>query len=136
MKSSLFLVPLLSCFVVVQVSAADAFTPKMGDKARTAICDAVRQEIKSSAKFVMSYLRVQGEWAIFDGLPEGSDAGPIAAVLKRSGGKWSVVDFFAHGDIVLGAKFKKMAPGLPGGLATEYDAVTKNGVRKAPQDHR
>lgn len=92
-------------------------TPKPGSEERVALMDALRipveKELKQSVVFKIDHLKVKGSWAFMRGVPqrpndkpvdysktkynvaikEGAFDDGICALLKRTGGKWAVVEF-------------------------------------------
>lgn len=133
-------IPLLlaACTLALDRAGAEpSYTPEPGSETRVAICDALRRsEHLPSVKFAIDYLRVQDAWAIFDGVPlakpghyktahyledeYGSE--PIAASLRRLGGKWIVIICWGHDDVPAGNEFQfGKAHSLPDNLAREYD---------------
>ncbi len=88
------------------VQADKPHTPKPGSKARKAICDAVRvADSHSSHKFVVQFLRIDGDWAGFVGKPEGLDATYTALLHRGQDKKWKAVTFQSHGDVPTSASF-------------------------------
>ena len=96
------------------------YTPAVGSEARVAICDALRQHWKKpKTKFVILYLRVDGDWALFDGAAEDDS---IAATLRKVDGRWTVAHSWAHGDVPSPEEFtmSKQARGVSPRLLQEY----------------
>lgn len=116
-------------FCVAALSAEPPYTPKPGSKTRAEICDAVRRDQRTPEhKYVIEFLRVQDDWAIFDASPTRNTPGtdepiPVAAVLRRRHGKWTVVGSWLHGDVPSGSEFKRLAKDLPDSLVKEYDSA-------------
>ena len=110
---SFFAVLILSCTAFSQSS----YTPEKGSKERTAIVSALRvpveKELRQKIQFSIQTIKVQGNWAFINGEPQSAKGGNpdysitkyadvieegafdnnFQALLKKSGGKWKVVEF-------------------------------------------
>ena len=83
-----------------------AYTPARGDPERRAIMDALRQYLFEYVKirmvFVVQHLKVHGDWAYLETLPQSEDGAshyePVVALMKRQGGRWTVVDLPSTGE--------------------------------------
>ena len=109
-----FIVFLLSVSVFAQ---GRAYTPKPGTAERKAIMDGLRapveKQLKKSVVFKVDHLKVQDGWAFLGGVPQqpggkamdyrntpyqeaiqsGAFDDNIFALLRRQGGKWTVVTY-------------------------------------------
>jgi len=86
---------LILCIAASSAIAQTAYTPKPGSPERQAICDAMRDFVKTNCAqkplpkpivFVIDSIRVQGNYCHFEGFPEfndGSDAiGSVRVIVK------------------------------------------------------
>ena len=109
-------------FSIVLVFAFSAFaqkasSPAKGSKERTAILNALRVPVEKSLKqkvqFDIDTIKVQGNWAFVNGMPQNASGGELnysiteyqeaidegifdnnfQALLKKTGGKWKVVTY-------------------------------------------
>ena len=104
---------ILSCPAFAQT----AQTPEKGSKERTAIVSALRvpveKELRQKIQFSIQTIRMQGNWAFINGEPQSANGGKpdyaitkyadvieegmfdnnFQALLKKTGGKWKVVEF-------------------------------------------
>lgn len=110
---SLFAVLILSCAALAQT----AQTPEKGSAERTAIVNALRvpieKELRQKIQFSIQTIKVKGNWAFINGEPQSASGGApdykitkyadaleegmfdnnFQALLKKTGGKWKVVEF-------------------------------------------
>lgn len=110
---SLFAILILSCAAFAQKVS----TPERGSAERTAILNALRipveKELKQKISFSIQTIRAQGNWAFINGEPQSANGGEpdysktqyadaieegmfdnnFQALLKKTGGKWKVVEF-------------------------------------------
>lgn len=101
-------------------SKTEKYTPEKDSPERTAIMDALRvpvgKELKQEVIFTVDKLNVQGDWAFFTGEPKAKDGGEpnwkitkyqafmdngdfesgLHALLKKTGGKWSVTTYMMN----------------------------------------
>lgn len=137
---------LLAGVALVAVGAAGQ-AAKPDTETQRAICQAVGSHWKQQdTAYVLSALVVEGDWAIFDGIPLAVAHAPdedsrvragrklksgtdyIAAVLNKKKGKWVVVKSWPHGDIPEPSEFKnKKTTGLPDGLITSFFKALQKG---------
>lgn len=113
LSAGLFAILILSCAVFAQ----KAYTPEKSSKERTAIINALRvpveNELRQKIQFSIQTIKVQGNWAFINGEPRSVSGGEpdykitkyadaidegmfdnnFQALLKKTGGKWKVVEF-------------------------------------------
>ncbi len=94
------------------LQAQEAYTPKPGSAERKQISDLVREKgFSSSVEFVIKFLRIEGNWAGFEGLPqerstkESLETTCTALLFKGSDGKWAVRTLNIHGDVLTPKEF-------------------------------
>lgn len=109
----LFTILILSCAAFAQ----KAYTPEKSSKERTSIINALRvpveNELRQKIQFSIQTIKVQGNWAFVNGEPQSASGGEpdyaitkyadaieegmfdnnFQALLKKTGGKWKVVEF-------------------------------------------
>ena len=114
------------------IAMAAPFTPKPGSAERTAICDALRvyvvknhSQSKPAKKIVfkISYLKVDGDFAFFQGAPiyeDGTDAVydclidmDYSFLLQNESGTWRVLADFCSSDVPEDAWWRKVRKTLP-----------------------
>jgi hypothetical protein len=109
-------------FVVGVGWGEEPYTPENGSAARAQISDAVWRIRPEDNNYRVTFLVVQGDWAIFDAGRPGGD-GAIAATLQRVNGKWTVLQSFWHDDVPKGDEFRDHGKlqNLPDGLCQIWD---------------
>ncbi len=133
-RSLTTLLILLGVFLSHSVDA-QVYTPKRGTAERTAILAPVRSlleaKIKKKVIFVVDHMKVEGTWAFFKGTPKTGTGGPInykgtvleseaeeademtVALLRKVGGKWTVVEHGFFTTDVWWYELWKQHPGCP-----------------------
>ena len=103
--------------LALSVSGQEAYTPEKGSKIRKEIVDALRmpveKELRQEIIFIVNELKVSGDWAFFQAIPQKPGGGlpdfsgteyqeaidgdyfdnNVNSLLKRTGGKWKVVTY-------------------------------------------
>lgn len=124
--------PVLVLAACCSIATAAPFTPKPGSAERTAICDALRTyvvEHHSQSKpakkivFKISYLKVDGNFAFFQGMPiyeDGTEAVydslidmDYSFLLQKESGTWRVLADFCGSDVPEDAWWRKVRKTLP-----------------------
>lgn len=109
----LFVILIFSCAAFAQ----KVYTPEKGSAERTAIVNALRvpveKELRQKIQFSIQTIKVQGNWAFINGEPQSASGGEpdykitkyadaleegifdnnFQALLKKTKGKWKVVEF-------------------------------------------
>jgi len=107
-------------------------TPVTGTPARTALMDAARAKLGTSAQFIVYQLYVQGEYAIGD--LETSPGGKRQFVAFK-GPEWQALWVAPYGDpSATSAKAKAAVPGLSAGLLAKIDWTFKKPVSDAAME--
>ena len=126
---------LTAAFCTVAVAAPH--TPKPGSPERVAICDALRVYVvneladskpKKKVVFKISFLRVEGNFAFFQGVPiyeDGTDAlydclmdMDYSILLQKESGTWMVLADFCGTDVPPDDWWKKQRRKLPDNIPT------------------
>jgi hypothetical protein len=81
----------------LSLARSGVYTPAKGSAERKAIMDAMRAKGDDQDRiFVVRRLKISGNWAWLDCDPQSRDGSnhyePESALLRKSGGKWKVVD--------------------------------------------
>lgn len=108
---------LVSIMMTSVASAQEAYTPERGSKVRKDIVDALRvpveKELGQEIIFIVNELKVSGNWAFFQAIPQKPGGGlpdfsrtkyqeaidgdyfdnNVNSLLKKSGGKWKIVTY-------------------------------------------
>jgi hypothetical protein len=112
-----------------------AITPPPGSNERKLILDALRNTMRSmhglDMVFIVSYVRVQNNWAWIDTQPQSSDGENryegVSALLRKQGTRWDVAEIACaeeDNDRCIGSPdyfrlLKKRFSGLPAGILPE-----------------
>ena len=120
LKKNICVLLLIFAFGASAAFAQKIHTPAKNSPERTAIMNALRipvaKELKQEVIFTVDKLKVQGDWAFFDGQPKNKGGGEpnwkitkyqefinsndfekgLFALLKKSGGKWRVVTYMMN----------------------------------------
>lgn len=112
-----FLIAALSMSTITPAFAQKSTTPATGSKERKALMDALRvpfeKQLGKPVIFVVTWLKVSGNFAMWEGEPKRTGGKPIdwkktkfaedyeqgmidqisMALLKKNGGKWKVVEY-------------------------------------------
>jgi len=128
MKSKLLL---FLCFVNGLVLFAKPHTPAPGSSERKAICDAMREFVVSQYKkpaassilFKIEFLRVEEDYAAFEGFPVNSDGSPLpegllgdivfTTFLQRIQGNWRVVFDLTRSDVPSSNEVQQLRKKIP-----------------------
>jgi len=120
---------------ICSVASAAPYTPKPGSPERVAICDSLREYVvrqhahakpKMKIVFKIRYLKVDGNFAFFQGTPiyeDGSDAlydclmdMDYSLLLQKKSGDWTILADFCGTDVPPDDWWQNIRRKLPGDL--------------------
>ena len=111
-------------------------TPAPGSPERKAICDAMREYVLSQTKkpaarsilFKIEFLKVDGNYAGFEGFPVNADGSPVPdglygdavfmTFLKKANGNWRVVQDLTRSDVPSDEELRQLRRKFPPDIPT------------------
>jgi len=128
MKTRLTAIAWLLCAAALP---AKPHTPAPGTAERTAICDAMREYVIAANKkqlahsflFKVEFMRVDGDYAGFEGFPVKADGSPLpdgmladvvyTTFLRKKNGVWQVIRDLSRSDVPDAAEIREIRKNFP-----------------------